>query len=155
MKHSDIIAARHTYCGFVYENKYCSVTKQTVYVMKNLFILLFSLCTRVLCAHDTAALTDHLQIKPLSDFRVMGVFELRTEHDVTSVVTYRTLNHEGGLKLRVVKVVAQREYNGEHGLWLYVMLTAPVWVDNGERLEAWRKFLIFLPDSAAIYDFEE
>lgn len=106
-------------------------------------------------AHDDMARYDHSRITPLSDFRMMGEVELRTQKDSAAPVSYRTLNHEGGMSVRVVDVVGRGENAGKAGLWLYVMTTAPLWAESGEWLEAYRKFLIFLPDDAPIYDFEE
>lgn len=85
----------------------------------------------------------------------MGSVELRAEKDINAPVSYRTLNHEGGVKVRVAEVLNKAEYAGEKGQWLYVMLTSPMWVDTGDWIKEYSKFLIFLPDSTSVYDFEE
>ena len=132
---------------------FASSARNALGVLLTLALCLLSpLC---LHAHDTAPLADHTRIQPLSDFRVMGEFELRTQKDRAAPVACRTLNHENGMKLRVLEVLGADDYGGERGLWLYVLLTAPMWVDSGEWIEAYRKFLIFRPASAAVYDFEE
>lgn len=115
------------------------------------FSLFFSIA---LYAHGNI-LTDHAEIKELSTFRIMGVIDLRTEKDISAAVKYRTLNHEGGMKVRVLEILENDVLNGSSGKWLYVLLTAPMWVDNEEWIERYRKFLIFLPDDMAVFDFEE
>ena len=123
-----------------------------------LFLLPFLMCMvflQGLFAHEREGLTDHSRIKPLSDFCVTGIFELRAEKNKNAPVTYHTLNHEGGMKVRVVEVLGREEYAGEPGQWLYVLLTSPMWVDTGAWIKEYSKFLIFLPDSTPVYNFEE
>ena len=115
------------------------------------YSLFFSIA---LYAHGNI-LTDHAEIKELSTFRIMGVIDLRTEKDISAAVKYRTLNHEGGMKVRVLEILENDVQNGSSGKWLYVLLTAPMWVDNEEWIERYRKFLIFLPDDMPVFDFEE
>ena len=115
------------------------------------YSLFFSIA---LYAHGNI-LTDHAEIKELSTFRIMGVIDLRTEKDISAAVKYRTLNHEGGMKVRVLEILENDVQDGSSGKWLYVLLTAPMWVDNEEWIERYRKFLIFLPDDMPIFDFEE
>lgn len=81
--------------------------------------------------------------------------DLRTEKDYSSEVKFRTLNHEGGMKVSVLEVLKKDSYKGQKGIWLYVLLTSPIWVDNGDWIEKYRKFLIFLPDDMPVFDFEE
>ena len=99
--------------------------------------------------------TDHSQIKELSSFMIMGEIDLRAEKDYSSQVNYRTLNHEGGMKVRVLEILKDDVQNNEAGKWLYVLLTSPMWVESGEWIEKYQKFLIFLPDDIPIFDFEE
>ncbi len=115
------------------------------------FNLIFTLA---LYAHGNT-LTEHSSIKRLSSFRIMGVIDLRTEKDYLSEVKYRTLNHEGGMKVTVLEILKNDVQNNESGKWLYVLLTSPMWVDNGEWIEEYQKFLIFLPDDMPVFDFEE
>ena len=115
------------------------------------FNLIFTLA---LYAHGNT-LTEHSSIKRLSSFRIMGVIDLRTEKDYLSEVKHRTLNHEGGMKVTVLEILKNDVQNNESGKWLYVLLTSPMWVDNGEWIEEYQKFLIFLPDDMPVFDFEE
>ena len=116
-----------------------------------LFSLIFSLS---LYAHGYT-LTDHSQIKEMSYFRIMGEIDLRTEKNYSAPVKYRTLNHEGGMKVTVLEIMKDDVQDGESGKWLYVLLTSPMWVDNGDWIEKYQKFLIFLPDDIPVFDFEE
>ncbi len=116
-----------------------------------LFGLIFSLS---LYAHGYT-LTDHSQIKEMSYFRIMGEIDLRTEKNYSAPVKYRTLNHEGGMKVTVLEILKDDVQDGESGKWLYVLLTSPMWVDNGDWIEKYQKFLIFLPDDMPVFDFEE
>ena len=75
---------------------------------------------------------DYSNIKPLSDFRIMGTIELRQEKGFSSNVLYKTLNHEGGMKFRVLEVGDNDNYGEKKGKWFYILLTSPMWVDNGE-----------------------
>lgn len=123
--------------------------------MKNfLFLIFFSFFPFILFSHGSK-LTDHSRIQKLSSFRVMGEIDLRTEKNYSSEVKYRTLNHEGGMKVRVLEILKDDVQNGEKGKWMYVILAAPMWVDNGEWIEKYQKFLIFLPDEMPVFDFEE
>ncbi len=85
----------------------------------------------------------------------MGALDLRTEKDCSSEVKYRTLNHEGGMQVTVLEILENDVQDNEAGRWLYVLLTAPMWVDSGEWLEKYQRFLIFLPDDMPVFDFEE
>ncbi len=116
--------------------------------------LLTSLLSPALSARGNT-LQDHSKIKELSAFTILGVMNLRTEKDFSSEVKYRTLNHEGGMKVRVLEILKSDVQNDEEGKWLYVLLTSPMWVDSGEWIEKYQKFLIFLPDDTPIFDFEE
>ncbi|MBO4859191.1 MAG: hypothetical protein J5527_11845 [Treponema sp.] len=86
---------------------------------------------------------------------IMGEIDLRTKKDYSSQVNYRTLNHEGGMKVRVLEILKDDVQNNEAGKWLYVLLTSPMWVESGKWIEKYQKFLIFLPDDIPIFDFEE
>lgn len=121
---------------------------------KFLFLILFTFFSLFLHAHGSI-LTDHSKIKELSSFSIRGEIDLRTEKDFSSEVKYRTLNLEGGMKVRVLEILNDDKQNGEEGKWLYVLLTSPMWVEGGEWLEKHQKFLIFLPDDMPVFDFEE
>lgn len=85
----------------------------------------------------------------------MGTFDLRTEKDIFSPVKYHTINHEGGMNVRVLELLKKDIYENKNGQWLYVLLTKPIWVESGGYLEKYQKFLIFLPDETPIFDFKE
>ncbi len=122
--------------------------------MKRLLLLIwFTLLSLVLYAQGIT-LTDHSKIKELSSFRIMGTIDLRTGKDYSSEVKYRTLNHEGGMKVTVLEALANDVQDNESGKWFYVLLTSPMWVDSGEWIGKNQKFLIFLPDDMPVFDFE-
>lgn len=125
--------------------------------MKRFFLLIFFTLffSLALYAYGGYTLTDHSQIKELSSFRIMGEIDLRTDKEFSSPIKYRTLNHEGGMKIRVLEILENDVQNGTNGKWLYVLLIAPMWVDNGDWIEKYQKFLIFLPDDMPVFDFEE
>lgn len=100
-------------------------------------------------------LIDHSRIKELSSFTVMGQIDLRTEKDYSAEIKYRTLNHEGGMKVTVLENLKTDIQKNESGKWLYVLLTSPMWVESGEWIKEYQKFLIFLPDNMPVFDFEE
>lgn len=124
--------------------------------MKKIFILLFfSFVFSLALFARGYMLDDHSKIKELSSFRIMGEIDLRTEKDISSEVKYKTLNHEGGMKVTVLEILKNDVQDDKSGIWLYVLLAAPMWVDNGDWIEEYQKFLIFLPDDITIYDYEE
>lgn len=119
-----------------------------------LLLIFFSYFSLILYAHEST-LTDHSRIKELSSFMIMGEIDLRTEKDYSAEVKYRTLNHEGGMKVTALEILKNDVQNNESGKWFYVLLTSPMWVDNGEWIEKYQKFLIFLPDDMPVFDFDE
>ncbi len=121
---------------------------------RTLLIWLILLVSLVLYA-DGYTLTDHSEIKELSSFRMLGEIDLRTDKDFSSPIKYRTLNHEGGMKVKVLEILKNDVQEDESGIWLYVLLTAPMWVDSGDRIEKYQKFLIFLSDNMPVFDFEK
>jgi hypothetical protein len=100
-------------------------------------------------------LTDHSKIKEQSSFTIMGEIDLRTQKDYSAQVKYKTLNHEGGMKVTVLEVLKKDVQNQKSGNWYYVLLTSPMWVQSGEWIKAYQKFLIFLPDEMPVFEFEE
>ena len=133
-----------------------AVPRQVYIYMKRFFLIVFFslIFSLSLYAHGYT-LTDHSQIKEMSYFRIMGEIDLRTEKNYSAPVKYRTLNHEGGMKVTVLEILKDDAQDGESGKWLYVLLTSPMWVDNGDWIEKYQKFLIFLPDDMPVFDFEE
>ncbi len=119
-----------------------------------LLLICFNFISLVLYANGIT-LPEHSKIKELSSFRIMGAIDLRTEKDYSSEVKYRTLNHEGGMKVTVLEILKSDVQDNESGKWFYVLLTSPIWADSGEWIEKYQKFLIFLPDDMPVFDFEE
>lgn len=132
----------------VYEKK--KMTKR----MLLLFLFVFS-CTCASAHSHRFILYDHSEIEALSTFRIRGEIDLRTEKDVSAPVIYRTLNHEGGMKVTVLEILDEAGFQNTEGMWLYVLLMAPMWVDDGTWIEKYNKFLIFLPDEIPVFDFEK
>ena len=103
---------------------------------------------------STIRLDDHSKISELSSFRLLGEFDLRTQKDKNAPVAYQSLNHEGGMKLRVLEILEKDEMEGKSGMWLFVRTTSPMWVSSGEWIDAYTDFLIFLADETPVFDFE-
>ena len=124
--------------------------------MKRFFLLIFFNLISVLSLYAHGyTLSDHSKIKELSSFTIIGEIDLRTEKDFTSPVKYRTLNHEGGMKVTVLEILEKDTQNKKSGRWFYVLTTSPMWVQSGEWIKAYQKFLIFIPDDMPVFEFEE
>lgn len=93
-------------------------------------------------------------IKKGDFFRVMCEHELRDEQGFDKPVLYATLNHEGGMKVRVLEVGQRETSEGLGGVWLHVSLTAPMWVDTGLWVPRGTKYWFWLPDDQQIFDYE-
>ena len=119
-----------------------------------MIVILSLIFSFALHAHGYTSV-DHARIKELSYFRILDEIDLRTEKDLAAPVKYRTLNHEGGMRVTVLEMLQNDVQNGKAGKWLYVLLTSPMWVDSGDWIEKYQKFLIFLPDDMPVFDFEE
>ena len=121
--------------------------------MKRFFLLIFfaliSSFTFGRSGHGIT-LTDHGRIKVLSSFKILDQIDLYNEY-----TRYTTLNHEGGTEVRVLEILKRDVQDGESGMWMYVLLVSPMWVESGEWLDRYEKFLIFLPDSVPVFDYEE
>lgn len=123
--------------------------------MKKLLLLIcFTFLSLSLYAHGII-LTDHSKIKEQSSFTIMGEIDLRNQKDYSSQVKYRTLNHEGGMKVTVLEVLKNDVQNKKSGRWFYVLTTSSMWVESGDWIKAYQKFLIFIPDDMPVFEFEE
>ena len=145
-------------CLFQLIKKSCNMQLKSgaLHFMKRIFVLAIFIFFFSLTLHAHGyTLTDHSKIKDLSSFTIMGEIDLRTEKDISAPVKYRTLNHEGGMKVTVLEIIKKDVQNDKSGIWVYVLLTAPMWVESGDWIEKYQKFLIFLPDEMPVYDFEE
>lgn len=94
-------------------------------------------------------------IKELSDFRIMGEIKLREKPGFSEKILYKTINHEGGMKLRVMEVSNRDSIENKDGIWLRILTRAPMWVESGDWIEKHSYFWIFLEDERIIYDYEE
>lgn len=117
---------------------------------KILLLIILSFFSLFLYAYEST-LTDHSKIKELSSFMIMGEIDLRIEKDYSSQVKYKTLNHEGGMKVRVLEILKDDVQDNHSGKWFYVLLTSPMWVASGEWIKPYQRFLIFLPDDMPVF----
>lgn len=85
-----------------------------IFFMKKAFFILILFFQTYLFANSSNSI-NHSKIKELSDFRVMGTFDLRTEKDISSPVKYYTINHEGGMNVRVLEVLKKDVYKNQKG----------------------------------------
>ena len=122
--------------------------KKKLFVICLTFLSIFSYANGI-------TLTEHSKIKELSSFTIRGEIDLRKENDFSSQVKYRTLNLEGGMKVRCLEILKDDVIDNKSGKWLYILLTSPMWVDSGEWIKKHEKFLIFLPDDMPLFDYEE
>ena len=94
------------------------------------------------------------KISELEDYTIMGIVDLREEKGFSSEVKYETLNHEGGMKVRVLEIAEKETFENCEGVWVKVLLTSPMWVSNKEWIEKYNKFWIFLTENMLIYSME-
>ena len=94
------------------------------------------------------------KISELEDYTIMGIVDLREEKGFSSEVKYETLNHEGGMKVRVLEIAEKETFENCEGVWVKVLLTSPMWVSNKEWIEKYNKFWIFLTENTLIYSLE-
>ena len=94
------------------------------------------------------------KISELEDYTIMGIVDLREEKGFSSEVKFETLNHEGGMKVRVLEIAEKETFENCEGVWVKVLLTSPMWVSNKEWIEKYNKFWIFLTENTLIYSME-
>ena len=94
------------------------------------------------------------KISELEDYTIMGIVDLREEKGFSSEVKYETLNHEGGMKVRVLEIAEKETFENGEGVWVKVLLSSPMWVSNKEWIEKYNKFWIFLTENTLIYSME-
>ena len=116
--------------------------------------ILFTFFNLLYAKDSVIRLDDHSKISELSSFRLVGEFDLRTQKDKNASVAFQSLNHEGGMKVRVLEILEKDELDGKTGMWLFVRTTSPMWVSSGEWINAYTDFLIFLDDETPVFDFE-
>ena len=123
--------------------------------MKKVLLITYLTFLSIFSYANGITLTEHSKIKELSSFTIRGEIDLRIEKNFSAQVKFRTLNHEGGMKVTVLEVLKTDVQNKKSGRWFYVLTTSPMWVQSGEWIKAYQKFLIFLPDDMPVFDFEE
>ena len=75
-------------------------------------------------------------------------------------VKYKTLNHESGLKVRVLETGNKEKFINEdnmksEGIWLKVLNTASFWSEEWEFIQRGNEFWVFVSDDTMISDYEE
>ena len=123
--------------------------------MKKVLLITYLTFFSIFLYANGITLTDHSKIKELSSFTIRGEIDLRIEKNFSAQVKFRTLNHEGGMKVRCLEILKDDVVDNKSGKWLYILLTSPMWVDSGEWIIKHEKFLIFLPDDMPLFDYEE
>ena len=84
-------------------------------------------------------------------YRLWGAVELRTEADFfCGAVQFVTLNHEGGLPVKVLEVGKADAQDGKSGTWMWVMTTSWVWAQHETRVPQYGKFWVFLRDDDVV-----
>jgi hypothetical protein len=125
---------------------------ERILIMKKYFISFLYLFISFFCfAQEKFNLS---KISELEDYTIMGIVELREEKGFSSEVKYETLNHEGGMKVRVLEIAEKETFENCEGVWVKVLLTSPMWVSNKEWIEKYNKFWIFLTENTLIYSME-
>ena len=85
-------------------------------------------------------------------YHLWGAVELRTEADFfCGAVQFVTLNHEGGLPVKVLEVGKADAQDGKSGTWMWVMTTSWVWAQNETRVPKYGKFWVFLRDDDIVH----
>lgn len=129
-----------------------------------ILILLVFICSSMVLFPEDIPLTPGLSfdvdavqqrsIKKGDFFRVMCEHELRDEQGFDKPVLYNAINHEGGMKVRVLEVGQRETSEGLGGVWLHVSLTAPMWVDTTLWVPRGTQYWFWLPDDQQIFDYE-
>lgn len=82
--------------------------KVLLYIFFNLIFIF------VTYAHGITLL-DHSKVNELSSFRIQDEIDLRIEKDYSAEVKYRTLNHEGGMKVTVLEILKSDIQENKYG----------------------------------------
>ncbi len=97
-------------------------------------------------------LSAHPVLREYSDFTLLGCYNLYSNPDKSEKnFCFRTLNHEGGLKVRLLETGAKEQ----DGQWLYVLLNNGQWDENEYWIKPNTRFWIFLADDESVYDYSE
>ncbi|MBD5426731.1 MAG: hypothetical protein HDR38_04155 [Treponema sp.] len=111
--------------------------------MRTSFILLFSALFFPLVARPNVRLDSY--------YRLWGSVTLRSQADFSAEsVQFVTLNHEGGLPVKVLEAGADATHDGADGTWFLVMTTSWTWAQDETRVPQYGKFWVFLCDDDRI-----
>lgn len=111
--------------------------------MRMLFVLLFSALLFPLAARPN--------VRPDSYCRLWGAVTLRSQADFSAEsVQFVTLNHEGGLPVKVLEAGTDATHDGAAGTWFLVMTTSWTWAQDETRVPQYGKFWVFLRDDDRI-----
>ena len=107
--------------------------------MRMPFVLLFSALLFPLVARPNVRLDSY--------YRLWGSVTLRSQADFSAEsVRFVTLNHEGGLPVKVLEAGADATHDGADGTWFLVMTTSWTWAQDETRVPQYGKFWVFLRD---------
>ena len=86
-----------------------------------------------------------------SYYRLWGEVVLRSRADFSAeAVRFVTLNHEGGLPVKVLEAGTDDVQDGATGTWFLVMTTGWTWAQDESRVPQYGKFWVFLRDDERV-----
>ena len=86
-----------------------------------------------------------------SYYRLWGEVVLRLRADFSAeAVRFVTLNHEGGLPVKVLEAGTDDVQDGAAGTWFLVMTTGWTWAQDESRVPQYGKFWVFLRDDERV-----
>ena len=89
----------------------------------------------------------YAQFREDAYYRLWGAVELRSAPEfVDASLEYVTLNHEGGLPVKVLEIGSSAVRGDERGFWVRVMTTSWAWAQNESRIPQYGKFWVFWRD---------
>ena len=134
MRNAVRLAGRRFLCILPRAGNYGSIVD-----MRTPFVLLFSALLFPLVARSN--------VRPDSYCRLWGSVTLRSQADFSAKsVQFVTLNHEGGLPVKVLEIGADATHDGADGTWFLVMTTSWTWAQDETRVPQYGKFWVFLRD---------
>ena len=90
-------------------------------------------------------------VKEDAYYRLWGAVALRSRADfLADAVQYTTLNHEGGVPIKVLEIGTRDAHDGKGGTWIFVMTTSWVWAEGEVRVPQYGKFWVFLRDDDTV-----
>ena len=94
------------------------------------------------------------QINEQNSFCLMGNVLFYEKPDFSVPYKYRSLNHEGGVKLTVLEKGRREMFSNENGMWLKVITDKNFYADDETLIPRYSTFWIFLSDTKEIFEFE-